>query len=85
MQKGQEDGAVLYVRVSTDEQANGSLNLVNQEKRCREYCKQQGWPVMEVFVDPGESARSVERQSSSGCSHIAGRIGVKFATSLYKT
>jgi site-specific DNA recombinase len=61
MQKGQENGAVLYVRVSTDEQANGPLNLGNQEKRCREYCKQQGWPVMEVFVDPGESARSVER------------------------
>lgn len=61
MQKGQEDGAVLYVRVSTDEQASGPLNLVNQEKRCREYCKQQGWPVIEVFVDPGESARSVER------------------------
>jgi site-specific DNA recombinase len=61
MQKGQENGAVLYVRVSTDEQATGHLNLRNQEKRCREYCEQQGWQVVEVFVDPGESARTVER------------------------
>jgi site-specific DNA recombinase len=61
MQKGQENGAVVYVRVSTDEQANGPLNLGNQEKRCREYCKQHGWSVLEVFIDPGESARSVER------------------------
>ena len=61
MQKGQGEGAVLYVRVSTDEQASGPLNLGNQEKRCREYCQQRGWPVMEVFVDPGESARSVDR------------------------
>ena len=61
MQSGQGDGAVLYVRVSTDEQANGPLNLGNQERRCREYCQQRGWRVMEVFIDPGESARSVDR------------------------
>jgi site-specific DNA recombinase len=61
MQKGQEDGAVLYVRVSTDDQADGPLNLENQEKRCREYCQQQNWQVIEVFVDSGKSARSVDR------------------------
>src|ERR1700730_4785022 len=61
MQKGQENGAVLYVRVSADEQAVGPLNLSNQEKRCREYCEQRGWTVMAVFTDPGESARSVDR------------------------
>ena len=54
-------GAVLYVRVSTDEQANGPLNLINQERRCREYCQQRGWPVLETFTDPGKSARSVDR------------------------
>ncbi len=61
MKKGQENEAVLYVRVSTDEQANGSLNLSNQERRCRELCKQRGWPVVEVFIDRGESARSADR------------------------
>src|SRR5271168_1708062 len=59
--KGQGNGAVLYLRVSTSEQAVGPLNLINQEKRCRELCKQRGWEVIEVFVDPGESARSADR------------------------
>jgi site-specific DNA recombinase len=54
-------GAVLYVRVSTEDQATGPFNLSNQEKRCRELCMQRGWPVVGVFVDPGESARSADR------------------------
>jgi len=57
----QNNGAVLYVRVSTDEQANGPLNLENQEQRCRDYCKQKCLDVIAVFVDPGESARSANR------------------------
>jgi site-specific DNA recombinase len=61
MKKGQANGAVIYVRVSTDEQANGPLNLLNQEKRCCDYCKQHGLEVVRVFVDPGESARSTDR------------------------
>ncbi len=61
MKQGQENGAVLYVRVSTDEQASGPLNLENQEKRCRDYCRQKGLHVVEVFVDPGESGRSAAR------------------------
>jgi DNA invertase Pin-like site-specific DNA recombinase len=61
MNNGEPAGAVIYVRVSTDEQANGPLNLDNQEKRCRTYCEQKGLKVAEVFVDPGESARSADR------------------------
>src|ERR1039457_4307073 len=61
MQKGKGSWAVLYIRVSTDEQANGPLNLDNQEKRCREYCQRQAWQVVEVFIDSGESARTVDR------------------------
>lgn len=59
--KGQEKGAVLYIRVSTDEQANGPLNLMNQQQRCRDYCNRNGLTVVEVFTDPGESARSADR------------------------
>jgi site-specific DNA recombinase len=59
--KGQGNGAVVYVRVSTDEQANGPLNLQNQEQRCSDYCKRLGISVVRVFVDPGESARSTDR------------------------
>jgi len=58
MIKRQANGAVLYVRVSTDEQANGPFNLMNQEKRCRSYCESNGLKVLEVFTDAGASGRS---------------------------
>ena len=61
MTKRQANGAVLYVRVSTDEQADGPFNLINQEKKCRNYCAQNGLRVVEVFVDLGKSARTTER------------------------
>lgn len=37
------DWVVIYVRVSTDEQAVGALNLDNQERLCQEYCERQRW------------------------------------------
>jgi DNA invertase Pin-like site-specific DNA recombinase len=58
MIKRQANGAVIYVRVSTDEQANGPLNLMNQEKRCGDYCEKNGLKVLEVFTDAGASGRS---------------------------
>ena len=53
--------AVIYLRVSTDEQANGVLNLPNQEQKDRHYCEEKGYAVVRVFVDPGESARTAKR------------------------
>ena len=53
--------ALLYVRVSTEEQAKGPLNLQNQEKKCRDECVRSGLSVAEIFVDAGESARSSDR------------------------
>jgi site-specific DNA recombinase len=61
VKKGHGSGAVLYVRVSTDEQASGAQNLSNQEQQCRLFCEREGLSVMAVFVDPGESGRSVDR------------------------
>ena len=54
-------GAVIYVRVSTTEQANGPLNLSNQETMCRQYCEHKGYTVSKVFTDRGESARTADR------------------------
>jgi DNA invertase Pin-like site-specific DNA recombinase len=56
-----QENAVIYVRVSTEEQAGDALNLVNQEKRCRNYCQQKGLTVVEAFIDAGASARSSDR------------------------
>lgn len=52
--------AVLYVRVSTDEQANQVQNLPTQERKCTDRCKRDGLAVEKTFVD-AESARTAER------------------------
>ena len=61
MNQKQGNNAVIYIRVSTEEQADDALNLVNQEKKCRTYCQQKGLTVVESFVDAGASARSSDR------------------------
>ena len=52
--------AVIYCRVSSQEQV-ANLSLPTQEKYCREYCQRQGYSVDTVFIERGESARSIER------------------------
>ncbi len=61
MNQKEIEHAVIYIRVSTEEQAEDALNLVNQEQRCRNYCKQKDLTVIESFIDAGESARSSDR------------------------
>lgn len=52
--------AVIYCRVSTKEQVE-NLSLETQERACREYCQREGIEVIGVFVDKGESAKTVNR------------------------
>ena len=47
--------AVLYARVSTDEQAKG-FSRMHQEDFLREFCKKSGFEVVEVFLED-ESAK----------------------------
>lgn len=49
------EAALIYVRVSTDEQARSGLGLEDQEERCRAYCQLRGLEVAEVIADPGVS------------------------------
>jgi site-specific DNA recombinase len=53
--------AAVYCRVSTDEQAERGTSLDTQEERCRAHVKQQGWKLVEVFVDAGESGTKGSR------------------------
>ena len=53
--------AVIYVRVSTVEQAEEGNSLVTQEKACREYAFKIGYEVVVVFVERGESAKTANR------------------------
>ena len=43
--------AVIYLRVSTDEQTEES-----QLEPCKNYCKEKGWEVIKIYRDHGKSA-----------------------------
>jgi len=54
-------GAVIYVRVSTAEQASSNQSLPVQESRAKDLCQQRGLAVLKLFADKGESARTDDR------------------------
>lgn len=53
--------AAVYCRVSTDEQAEKGTSLATQEERCRAHVKAQGWKLVDVFIDAGESGTKGSR------------------------
>jgi site-specific DNA recombinase len=50
--------AVIYVRVSSDEQVDGT-SLEFQESECRKYCERKDFEVAELFKEKGESAKDL--------------------------
>lgn len=53
--------AILYARVSTDEQARSGYSLAQQIEALRDYAAREGYQVLEEVVDPGQSGASLER------------------------
>ncbi len=53
-------GAVIYVRVSTKEQTE-NLSLPTQLRACEEYCRREGFEVLDRFKEEGESAKTTDR------------------------
>src|SRR5919107_921286 len=53
--------AILYARVSTDEQAKSGYSLAQQLEALREYAAREGYEVLEEVVDPGQSGASLAR------------------------
>ncbi len=53
--------AILYARVSTDEQARSGFSLAQQLEALREYAARDGYDVLEEVSDPGQSGASLER------------------------
>ncbi len=53
--------AVIYTRVSTDEQAKHDLSLPFQREKCNEFAKANGYVVIKEFEDAGKSARTADR------------------------
>jgi site-specific DNA recombinase len=53
--------AILYTRVSTDEQARSGYSLAQQLEALRDYAAREGYEVLEEIADPGQSGASLER------------------------
>jgi len=53
--------AVVYCRVSTDEQALQGFSLKAQEASCRSFAERNSYDVDRVFIEPGESAKTMNR------------------------
>ena len=52
---------ILYVRVSTEEQASKGFSLAQQMEALREYAEAEGYEVIEEVADPAQSGASLER------------------------
>ena len=53
--------AILYARVSTDQQARSGYSLVQQLEALRAYAAREGYQVLEEVEDRGESGATLER------------------------
>lgn len=78
--------ALVYVRVSTSEQVE-NYSLETQERECRNFCERNGWEVLEVLRDEGQSAKTANRPALqrllSLCTEEAKRRGIT-AVVVYK-
>ncbi len=53
--------AILYSRVSTQEQASSGYSLAQQIEALRVYAASEGYEILEEITDPGQSGASLER------------------------
>ncbi len=53
--------ADLYIRVSTNEQAEEGYSVGEQEARLRSYCSAMGFIINAVHIDPGYSGATLDR------------------------
>ena len=50
----------LYIRVSTQEQAQEGYSIDAQTERLTAYCKARGWPIAKTYTDPGFSGSNIQ-------------------------
>jgi DNA invertase Pin-like site-specific DNA recombinase len=68
--------AILYARVSTDEQARSGYSLAQQLEALREYANREGYEVLEEVSDPGQSGASLERPGMNRVRDLVSAGGV---------
>jgi site-specific DNA recombinase len=68
--------AILYARVSTDEQARTGYSLAQQLEALRDYAACEGYEVLEEVQDPGQSGASLERPGMDRVRDLVAADGV---------
>ena len=53
--------AIIYIRVSTTEQAENGYSLKTQKEICLDYAERNNYKVLKVFKEEGESAKTSNR------------------------
>lgn len=53
--------AAIYIRVSTEEQAEQNISIPAQKSRLISYCHSKGWDVADIYIDEGFSGKNLER------------------------
>ena len=53
--------AVIYIRVSTTEQAEFGYSLKAQEELCRDFATRNSYSILKIFIEKGESAKTTNR------------------------
>lgn len=51
----------IYIRVSTQEQAQDGYSVEQQTERLTSFCKAKDWPIFDVYTDPGFSGANTQR------------------------
>ena len=59
--KGHLMNCVLYVRVSTDEQAREGFSIAAQKERLKAFALSQGWDIVGEYTEEGWSAKNTDR------------------------
>src|SRR5215213_6743604 len=68
--------AILYARVSTDEQARSGYSLAQQIEALRQYAAGEGYEILEEVVDRGQSGASLERPGMDRVRDLVAASGV---------
>jgi len=68
--------AILYARVSTDEQARSGYSLAQQIEALRDYAAREGYEVLEGVEDPGQGGASLARPGLDKVRDLVAKGGV---------
>ena len=56
-----QNTCALYLRVSTDQQADHGVSLPAQQSRLMSYIKAQNWDLFKIYTDDGYSGKNLDR------------------------